>query len=272
MALENCPPNTITFNTFIKGLCGCGREDWAMKVLDQMKQYRCKPNITTYNELLDGLLKVNRLKEAFELVMDIEESGIELNIVSYNTILHGFCHAGMLDEAFKFMGKMLVGGTKPDAITFNILIYAYCRQGKVGDAIQLLDRIRARGEWNPDIISYNSILWGICNWIGLEEAFHFLQKMLNEGFRPNNATWNVLVRCFFSNLGHLGPVYVLDEIMARKSPCWASNRHNHYREGRGTTSSSFNHLIHGKFFSSSMTQQPLCDLCGMVAAGTDSVA
>ncbi|KAK2644079.1 hypothetical protein Ddye_019274 [Dipteronia dyeriana] len=119
-----------------------------------------------------------------------------------------------MKEVFKFVGKMLVGGTKPDAITFNI--YAYCKQSKVKTAIELFDRSRASGEWCPDIISYTNLLWGICNWIGIEDALLYLQKMLNEGICPNIATWNVSVRCLFNNLGHLGPIYILDDITTSK--------------------------------------------------------
>jgi pentatricopeptide repeat protein len=45
MANENCPPNTITSNTFIKGLCCSGKVERAMKVLDQMGKYGCSPNL-----------------------------------------------------------------------------------------------------------------------------------------------------------------------------------------------------------------------------------
>lgn len=57
---------------------------------------------------------------------------------------------------------------------------------------------------------------GICNWIGIEEAFVYLQKMLNDGNCPNFATWNLLVQSLFSDLGHLGPVYISDDITANK--------------------------------------------------------
>jgi pentatricopeptide repeat protein len=109
---------------------------------------------------------------------------------------------------------MLVRGMKPDAFTYNIIIYAYCKQGKVKYAIQVFDRNSAVEGWHPDIIAYTTLLWGISNWIGVEEAIFYLQRMVNEGIFPNITTWNVLVRCFFSNLGHMGPIHILDDILA----------------------------------------------------------
>ncbi|KAL9324812.1 hypothetical protein ACSQ67_005457 [Phaseolus vulgaris] len=108
---------------------------------------------------------------------------------------------------------MLVTGVKPDAITVNIVIYAYSKLGKVRTAIQLLDRITAGKEFCSDIIAHTSLLWGICNWLGIEEAVVYLNKMINRGISPNIVTWNVLVRGFFNKLGHIGPIRILDDIL-----------------------------------------------------------
>ncbi|KAG5237135.1 pentatricopeptide repeat-containing protein [Salix suchowensis] len=214
MANGNCPPNTITFNTFIKGLCCRGKIEWAMTVLNQMGQYGCAPNATTYNELLDGLFNAKRTREALQIVGEMEEMEIKSNLVTYNTILSGFCHAGMFKGALQIVGKMLVGGAKPDSITYNTVIYAYCTQGDVKTAIQLVDKLSNKGEGYPDVFTYTSLLWGACNWIGVDEAIFYLDKMINEGICPNRATWNALVRGLFSKLGHLGPIHIVDDILA----------------------------------------------------------
>ncbi|KAJ9154635.1 hypothetical protein P3X46_027953 [Hevea brasiliensis] len=201
MTTDDCPPNTVTFNAFIKGLCRSGRVEWALKMFNKMGQYGCSPNVMTYNEILDGLLKANRIKEALELVREMEDNSVKLNSVTYNTILCGFCLAGLFEETSKLLGK-------------NAVIYAYCKQGKVKATIQLVDRVSAGGERKPDIIAYTNLLWGICNQIGVEEAFMYLGKMLSKGICPSVAIWNVLVRGLFHSLGHLGPIYILDDILA----------------------------------------------------------
>ena len=187
-----------------------------MKVLDQMGKYGCSPNVTRHNELLDGLFNANRIQEALRIVGEIEEMEIELHLVTYNTILSGFCHAGMLKDALQLVGKMLVGGTKPDAITYNTVIYAYCEQGEVKTAVQLVDILtEERG-----IQTYLHALvflgggGGVCNWIGVDEAIFYLDKMMNEGICPNHATWNGLVSGLFNKLGHLGPNHIVNDILA----------------------------------------------------------
>jgi len=72
-----------------------------------------------------------------------------------------------------------------------------------------LDDITAEKEYRADIITHTIILWGICNSLGTEEAIMYLREMLNKGIFPNIATWNVLVRGFFSKLGHMGPIRIL---------------------------------------------------------------
>ncbi|QHO43362.1 Pentatricopeptide repeat-containing protein [Arachis hypogaea] len=195
MVADGCPPNVVTFNTLIKGLCANGRVEGAMSVLHQMEKYDCLPNIRTYNELLDGLFRVNRFREACGLIKDIEDRNVELNTVTYNIIMHGFSSVGMQERVFQILAKMLVNGVNPDAITVNIIIHAYSKLGKVRTAMQILDKYTEEKELYPDIISHTCILWGICNWLGTEEAIVYLHnKMLSKGIFPNVATWDVLIR------------------------------------------------------------------------------
>ncbi|GFS35192.1 pentatricopeptide repeat (PPR) superfamily protein [Actinidia rufa] len=212
MVMENCPPNTVTLNTFFKSLWGSERVDLAIKLLDLMNEYGCLPNIMRSNEILDGLFGENNFTEAFGVFKEMEEGGIELNFVTYNSIIYVFCYAGMLEEAMKFVGKMLVRGIKPDAFTFNILINGNCRTGKIETAIQLLDAMSAEG-WCPDIISYTSLICGICECIGLEQVSVYLHRMGNEGIFPNVATWNFLVRFLFSKVGFSAAVDFLDNVL-----------------------------------------------------------
>ncbi|MED6191821.1 hypothetical protein PIB30_004032 [Stylosanthes scabra] len=214
MVTDGCLPTVVTFNTLIKGLCANGRVEGAMSVLHQMEKYECLPNIRTYNELLDGLFRVNRFREACALIKDIEERNVELNSVTYNIIMYGFSSIGIQERVLQILGKMLVNGVKPDAITVNIIIHAYSKLGKVRTAMEILDKYTVEKEMYPDIIAHTCILWGICNWLGIEEAIVYLQnKMLNKGIFPNVGTWNVLVRGFFNNLGHTGPTRILDDIL-----------------------------------------------------------
>ncbi|KAL4316617.1 hypothetical protein AHAS_Ahas15G0303000 [Arachis hypogaea] len=155
MVVDGCPPNVVTFNTLIKGLCANGRVEGAMSVLHQMEKYECLPNIRTYNELLDGLFRVNRFREACGIIKDIEERNVDLNIVAYNIIMHGFSSVGMQERVFQILEKILVNGVKPDAITVNVIIHAY----------------------------------------STEEVIVYLHnKMLSKGIFSNVSTWDVLIR------------------------------------------------------------------------------
>ncbi|XLS94520.1 hypothetical protein HN51_070528, partial [Arachis hypogaea] len=204
MVVDGCPPNVVTFNTLIKGLCANGRVEGAMSVLHQMEKYECLPNIRTYNELLDGLFRVNRFREACGIIKDIEERNVDLNIVAYNIIMHGFSSVGMQERVFQILEKILVNGVKPDAITVNVIIHAYSKLGKVRTIMQILDKYIEEKELYQDIISHTYILWGICNWLGTEEVIVYLHnKMLSKGIFSNVSTWDVLIRGFFNNLGHM---------------------------------------------------------------------
>ncbi|KAM1066296.1 hypothetical protein ACFX2B_021489 [Malus domestica] len=65
--------------------------------------------------------------------------------------------------------------------------------------------------------TYNTTLNGFSSGWNANEAMQLLGKMLmkSEGICPNISTWNALVRCFFSSLGHLGPICILDNIVRK---------------------------------------------------------
>ncbi|ESQ45668.1 hypothetical protein EUTSA_v10010184mg [Eutrema salsugineum] len=198
MSKENCAPSVTTFNAFIKGLCDAGRLDWAEKVFRQMEQqYGCPPNIVTYNELLDGLSKTNRIEEAYGLTREISMRGVEWSSTTYNTLLHGSCNAGLPGIALQLVGKMVVDGKSPDEITMNMMMLAYCKQGKAERAVQMLDQVSCGGrKWQPDVISYTNVIWGLCSSDCKEDAVILLERMIREGIVPSIATWNVLVHRF----------------------------------------------------------------------------
>jgi hypothetical protein len=57
----------------------------------------------------------------------------------------------------------------------------------------------------------------LCNQHRMEDATVYLLKMLYEGIHPNTATWNVLVRGAFRNLGCIEPIDLLQHITTELS-------------------------------------------------------
>ncbi|KAL3636790.1 hypothetical protein CASFOL_019089 [Castilleja foliolosa] len=134
MAKNKCPPNTVTFNVFIKGLCVKGKLDWAIELFDEMdNKHGCVPNVTTYNEVLDGFMfkEDKNSRRAFEFVSEMGKKGVRFNLVTYNTVIHGLCMCGKIEEVRRCLGRMIVEGIKPDQFTFNALVYGYAKNGMV---------------------------------------------------------------------------------------------------------------------------------------------
>jgi len=57
----------------------------------------------------------------------------------------------------------------------------------------------------------------LCNQHRTEDAMVYLLKMLYEGIHPNTATWNVLVRGAFRNLGCIEPIDLFQRITTESS-------------------------------------------------------
>ena len=63
-----------------------------------------------------------------------------------------------------------------------------------------------------NIVVYTILMAELCNQHRLEDAMVYLLKMLYEGIYPNTATWNVLVRGAFRNLGCIETIDLIQHI------------------------------------------------------------
>lgn len=110
------------------------------------------------------------------------------------------------------LGRMMVQGIQPDAFTFNAIIHAYCKEGKVSIAACLLGQMNAVN-CPRNVVAYTILISELCNQGKLSNAMVYLLKMLYEGICPNEATWNVLVRAIFTNIGTIGPIHLFKYIV-----------------------------------------------------------
>jgi leucine-rich PPR motif-containing protein len=60
---QGIPPNIVTYNTVIDGLCKAQVVDRAKGVFQQMIDKGVKPNNVTYNCLIHGYLSIKQWKE-----------------------------------------------------------------------------------------------------------------------------------------------------------------------------------------------------------------
>ncbi|KAL6843527.1 hypothetical protein ACP4OV_026589 [Aristida adscensionis] len=126
----------------------------------------------------------------------------------YNTLIAALCRNGRFREARFLLDQMERPGARcaPDSYTYTVLISWYCRIGvgtgcrkasrrRIYEAGRLFRRMGEKG-LEPDVVTYNCLINGLCKTYRVERAHEVFDEMLKKGCSPNRVTYNSFVRYY----------------------------------------------------------------------------
>ncbi|RID78246.1 hypothetical protein BRARA_A01091 [Brassica rapa] len=183
MQSEGISPSSVTYNVLINGLCKRGDLTRVTKLVDNMflkGGYRLNQHV--YSVLISGLFKEGRAEEAMSLWKKMGERDCKPNIVVYSALVDGLCREGKPDEAKEILNEMISNGCLPNAYTYSSLMRGLFKAGLSEEAIQ------------PDVVTYNILLDGLCVHKDVSRAVDLLNCMLERGCDPDVITCNVFLK------------------------------------------------------------------------------
>ncbi|KAG5248186.1 pentatricopeptide repeat-containing protein [Salix suchowensis] len=226
--------NTESYNIWLLGLVRNGKFLEAQLVLKEMVDMGMEPNVYSYNIVMDGLCKNGMLFDARMLLRLMTSSGVLPDTVTYSTLLHGYCHAGKVFEANNVLREMMRNDCSPNNYTCNILLYSLgyvidtvtcnividglCNNGQLDKAIEivsgmwthgsaalgnlgnsyisLVDDSDSRKKCMPDLISYSTIISGLCKAGRVDEAKKKFIEMTGKNLHPDSAIYDAFIHSF----------------------------------------------------------------------------
>ncbi|KAL6004415.1 hypothetical protein ACLOJK_004968 [Asimina triloba] len=239
-------PNVVTYTTILGGLCEAGDLVGARKVFDEILDRGWIPDPITYTILIDGYCKKGRLIDGVKVMDEMEENGVAPNDVTYNVVIEAYCKLRKAGEALNLLNDMLdkkympssglacrvidllceegrvedacdvwktllKKNCTPDNAISSTLIYWLCKKGKVGDARRLFDEFE-RG-FIPSVLTYNTLLSGMCEHGELQEAGRLWDDMVEKGCIPNEFSYNALMEGFCKLGKAREGIQVLEEML-----------------------------------------------------------
>ncbi|KHN11371.1 Pentatricopeptide repeat-containing protein, mitochondrial [Glycine soja] len=138
--------------------------------------------------------------------------GVEPDTKSCNILMRPFCLNGDISIAYSLFNIMFKRDVVPDIESYRILMQALCRKSRVNGAVDLLEDMlngdgrthdackvisdmRANGSL-PNLVSYRTLVSGLCNMGMLDEASKYMEEMLSKDFSPHFAVVHALVKGF----------------------------------------------------------------------------
>uniref|UniRef100_A0A6N2MK82 Amine oxidase domain-containing protein n=1 Tax=Salix viminalis TaxID=40686 RepID=A0A6N2MK82_SALVM len=192
MSHKALPPDTVTYNTLMQGLCQVGRPQEALNLFMEMCSYGLLPDLTTYSILLDGFCKHGHLDEALKLLKAMQEKKLEPNIILYNILIEGMFIAGKLVVAEELFSRLFVDGIRPTLQTYSVMIKGLLKEGLSDEAYKLFRKMEDDG-FTPDSCSYNVIIQGFLQNRDSSTAVQFIDEMVGKGFSADSSTFQMLL-------------------------------------------------------------------------------
>ncbi|KAL6522488.1 hypothetical protein OROMI_031446 [Orobanche minor] len=228
-------PDVATYSTLLQGYCRKGNNVEANKVLNEMIKGKCLPNIYTCNILLRSLWREGNIAEAERLMQKMNECGEGLDTVSCNIVIDGLCRSGKLDKAVDIVSEMWTHGSAalgdlgnlyiglvdenrkrcfPDLITYSTVINGLCRDGRLEEAKKKFIEMLGRNLY-PDSTIYDIFLYNLCKRGKISSAFQVLKDMEKKGCNKTLQTYNNLIYGLGSTNQIFEMIGLMDEMKER---------------------------------------------------------
>ncbi|CAM8971985.1 unnamed protein product [Rhodiola kirilowii] len=241
-------PNVVTYTTILGGYVGRGDMVGAERMFNELLDRGWVPDATTYTILMDGFCKLGRLVDAIKVMDDMEENGVEPNEVTYGVMIEAYCEEkksgeglnllndmldmkyvpsstlcckvidalcedGKVEDACEMWRKLLRKNVTPDDAISSTLIHWLCKEGKIKEARKLFDEFEKGSV--PSIMTYNTLIAGMCEGCALQEAGKLWDDMVEKGCVPNAFTYNMLIKGFCKAGNAREGVRILEEMLEK---------------------------------------------------------
>ncbi|KAI3885726.1 hypothetical protein MKX03_027916 [Papaver bracteatum] len=186
-------PDHVTYTTVISALVKVGAMERAQQVLTEMARVGVPANRITYNILLKGYCQQIHIEKAKELIKEMSSSaGIEPDVVSYNILIDGLILIDDSAGALEYFNEMRAKGIAPSKVSYTTLMKAFASSGQPRLVQKVFDEMLKDPRVKVDQVAWNMLVEGYCKQGLVEEAKKTVQRMRENGFYPNVATYGSL--------------------------------------------------------------------------------
>ncbi|KAL3844782.1 hypothetical protein ACJIZ3_002185 [Penstemon smallii] len=187
-------PTLITLINLCENLCKHEKTDDLVEVFELLSTKEYFTNLESYNMMISFLCKAGRVKEGYKILQEMKKKGMAPDISSYNIILEACCREDLIRPAKRLWDEMFASGCCGNSESFKILIRKFSSVGQVKEACHLFYQMFARG-LEPDVMTYKSLLEGLCISKDLEIAFAVFNKSIEQDITLANTILSVFILC-----------------------------------------------------------------------------
>ncbi|KAG6470800.1 hypothetical protein ZIOFF_071880 [Zingiber officinale] len=186
-------PHPFEYASLIEAFRRAGQAEEALRLLHEMKSFSCRPDVVCYTSVIDILASSGRAEEALTVFEEMLTYGISPDAAAFTVLVKLYsCCLGQFDAAYEVVRWMVKCGCAPDVVTYSTLIAGLCWAGRVEEALGILDQMLEE-ECLPNAYTFTPIVQAYCSSGRIDKAKGLMNTMEIIGCPPNTVTYNVLV-------------------------------------------------------------------------------
>ncbi|XP_078153129.1 pentatricopeptide repeat-containing protein At5g03800-like [Carex rostrata] len=159
----------------------------------QPRRVSPSPDGVTYSVLISYCIRMNQPRLGLVFLGRFIKGGQRAEANIFNPLLKGLCSENRISDAVAMVfNKMPKLGCTPNVISYNTIIDGLCKEGTISKAFSVFEKMLSVGIV-PNVVTYSSLIDGLCKEGAISKAFSLFERMLSEGIVPNVVTYNSLI-------------------------------------------------------------------------------
>ncbi|KVI04631.1 Pentatricopeptide repeat-containing protein [Cynara cardunculus var. scolymus] len=177
-----------SMNTMISVYSRYGNLNKAFELFEVTKEER---NTVTWNSMISAYIHNNQPENALELYISMHKLSVEKSRSTFSSLFHACSCLGSLRQGQLLHAQLAKTPLASSVYVGTALVDFYSKCGSVTDAQSSFINIL-----NPNVAAWTALLNGYAHHGLCSEAILLLENMVNQGIKPNEATFvGVLSAC-----------------------------------------------------------------------------
>jgi len=202
-------PDPAVFIALIDAYARIGLVDRATLWLSRMKKAGLRPDVRVYNVFIGAcaesgkrLKDPSRIGKAEQIIQAMPKNGVEPCAASFHPVIDAYAELDDVESAVRWFDEMKKAGVRPDAKTYRTLISSHAHQGRYRydreqfvAAERILEEMSEEG-FEPDLASLDILVRRWAQFGELDRAIWWFRSMLSKDMEPSlNAFTTLLNAC-----------------------------------------------------------------------------
>eukprot|EP01022_Parablepharisma_sp_SALTPOND_P002570 TRINITY_DN11052_c0_g1_i1.p1 TRINITY_DN11052_c0_g1~~TRINITY_DN11052_c0_g1_i1.p1 ORF type:complete len:771 (+),score=70.15 TRINITY_DN11052_c0_g1_i1:3029-5341(+) len=208
MQSEDIKLNDITYGCLLEAYFNCDRTDKILELYESQDGCTRPFNVVIYTTLIRAYAKSKKFEKVLELYEKARSGNdIKLNLIAYNALLDCCVQCEQYEIMEKILWNMIEEGKKrtaeealvPDIITYSTIIKGLCKSAQLGKAFKLYQEMKDKG-MKLDEVVFNSLLDGCVKHKGsIQTAMQLIEDMNKYQISCSNYTYSILIKLHTAN-------------------------------------------------------------------------